>query len=186
MPQGSFNFSRFVRELGLKNVAEMPVRETIQPVINLDVGRGQYPIHTGATAVAGGMQTGGVATKTVFQLHSLDPGGLVLNWIMGSYLQVVMTCDEMLTGWVVGPIACPAQHFTSGLQSISTLNKGQSIIADSVIQPNFTLQTAVFVQGFAPLYVPRGNTVRIITAAINQTMFASFSWTGITATQAEE
>lgn len=187
MPQGSFNFSRLVRELGLKNVVEMPVRETIQPVLNLDVGEGTYPVHVGPMAISGGKEAGQAGEKTVFELHSLDPGGVVLNWItMVANTSSWVEMDGTVTAWSAsGPNPGTVLHLTNGPRSISTLTFGTDALVALDGDPRIALE-GIRAPEFGHLFIPRGQYFRIITGANAQSLYCCFCWCGIGASAADE
>lgn len=189
MPQGSLNWTRFVRTLGLKNIVEMPIRETIQPVIPLDVGRGQIPVHSGSLAWAGGKANAAVAEYSCFELVSLDPGGIVILWVQcQSNVTWAPAVSAVPVTWgIVGPTDLPPVQFTD-TPSISTMTSGTEAV------PAFSLTTSprmrgiseVYGGGFAPLHLPHGRRFTAYNTAANGTWYFTVGWCAITATEGGE
>lgn len=181
MPTGTYNISRLIRELGLKNVAEMPVRESVQPVMPLATMHGQVPVHVGGVAVWGGARTAVVGEFSTFQIQCLDPGGGILQWVkqVGTATLVwELTAASQI--WLTGPSTLQRQDFTNN-PSPSVAEIGTIAAAGAATLPEMGEQIPN--SNFAPLYVPRGSFVRFTQSASNVTLRMCFGWCGITATE---
>lgn len=186
MPAGSYNVSRLIRELGFKNVAEMPVRESIQPVIPLGSMAGQVPVHVGSVAVFGGQTTAVAGQRSSFQLQCLDPGGGILMGLSEVTTNIFMLA-RLATAplvWATGPTTLPPQQFNNEIPTASVAELGN-------IAATFGLQAPPLfsnwpVPTFAPLFVPRGTFVQAQTEGTNVAARCLFLWCGITATEGGE
>jgi len=81
MGTGSFNISRLIAELGLKNVPDMAIVERIQPVVNVGDLAGQTPPHVPPSAIFGETAPGAVAQRAFLEIQCLSPGGAFVDWI---------------------------------------------------------------------------------------------------------
>ncbi len=180
MPQSSFNISRLISRLGLKNIIEMPVRGDIQATIPLTTMYGQVPVHVAGSALAGGVGPSAVGEYTAFELQCLDAGGLVLNWTYSDIMAIRISETPLV--WLSGPTNLPLQHFSSE-PSASLCRMGTMAAISWNVYPPVTLNCSV--SDFAPLYVPRGSFVQMWTGTANQSRRVTFCITGISATEAE-
>lgn len=83
MPEGTFNVSRLIAELGLQNLTgqELRVLQTIQPVLNVgDIGDNSPP-HVSPAAMFGGLAIGSGGNVGSVQLQCLAPGGGFIEWL---------------------------------------------------------------------------------------------------------
>lgn len=182
MPQGSFNISRLLRELGLKNIIEMPVSETIQPVLPLASMLGEVPVHVAGAAIFGGSQAQVAAEWGVLELQCLDPGGAVLLFILQAAfnLQVRIEMDTTPTTWLTGPTALPPLNFTAN-PTLSVANKGTRVAGPSSIIPEFGIGFPA--QDFGAFLIPRGSFLRLASTTANQVLAGSIAICGIAATE---
>lgn len=187
MPQGNFNVSRLLRRLGHKNQLEMPVLETIQATIPLASMAGQVPVHVGGVTIGGGNSSSAIAEYSGFQLHSLDPGGLVVQWIHNdANISFYMGLSDTATTWLSGAGICVPLNFTNN-PSVSVLEFGNAASPVSSLAPQFKGQGLLVPSGdFAPLYVPRGSYLTMLSKSSNTSVRMSFCWCGIMATEAGE
>lgn len=182
MPTGTYNISRLLRELGLKNVAEMPLRESIQPVIPLASMAGQVPVHVGSVALSGGVASAAAAQRSAFQLQILDPGGAVLQWVhdLSDNVSGIFTSETPLV-WSTGPTLTRVVQFNNGVPSPSIMNMGA--VAGGALLTDPEIGELMPVAQFAPLYIPRGHYLQIIDTATNDEFRLTVCWCGITATE---
>jgi hypothetical protein len=187
MPQGTFNFNRLTRALGLKNIIEMPISPVIQPVIPLDVAKGQVPAHVGSVAMSGGVVGPQVGEQSAIELLSLDPGGIVIQWFsQTSGIAVGIVLEEAATVWgTLGPTPATILQFNNDNPTVSLLTLGTTLAVAPPTNP-FVIQDGIRFADYAPLYVPRGFRLKIITSIANTLMLASIVWCGITASEGVE
>lgn len=186
MPQGSFNVSRLLEELGLKNIIEMPVRTEIQPTLNLNSMAGQVPVHNGGCALFGAVQSAVAGEASALSVSSLDPGGCVLNWAFLPNTPFYVQIIEGPPTWLTGPTECTAQNFTVDPID-SRVWRGTVAAFTSTILPFFSGPITLPNTHFAPLLIPKGFTLNFIVAAANLAYSGlSVCLTGIKATQSEE
>ena len=183
MPEGSYNVSQLLRELGVKNVTEMPVLQDIVPVIPLSTMRNVVPLHQGPVALFGGNLTSVLAEFCTLEIVSLDPGGCIIQWFRDASLVIYEI--ERLAAPVVwaasGPLVVPAQNFgTTDLMSV--VNRGTI----AAISPGLPAMTAGFDAIQAPLFLPRGARARITNVVPNSPFSSNLCLAGVMASQAEE
>lgn len=182
MPANSYNISRLIAELGLKNVTELPLAERIQPVISLDSMRGQVPLHQGPVGLFGGLTATSLLEYSLFELISLDPGGLVICFMYHSLLSGFISVRTDVLAWgAFGPTPHPAQQF-GNTPVASLVNSGTTLVVPSVDEPIIGQLEA---GSYAPLYVPRGSRAVFQTLSINTAFNFGIQVMGITATQPE-
>lgn len=187
MPTGSYNVSRLLEELGLKNVLEMPVRPEIQPVIQLDSMAGQVPAHVGSVALIGG-QTGAQAGElSIMDLNVLDPGGGILMFVnrrtLNTFYEIRLSTVPTAFA-TVGPTRLTNLNFTNGPPTPSFADVGSTLEAATGITFQFG-DSGFGWSGYAPLYVPRGTHLKISTLGVTQELRIGLGWCGITATESE-
>lgn len=182
MGTGTYNVSRFLRELGLKNVAEMPVRETVQPVLPLGSMYGQVPVHVASVCMWGGIGIPVGGTFTRYEITCLDPGGGILQavWQVAPVLSFEIQLTTTPVGWDVGPTLLAPVHFTNE-PTPSIANIGNTAAGVGIDHPRFDFEVGR--SAFAPLFVPRGSQVQIVSEALNVGARVNFLWCGITATE---
>jgi len=81
MPEGAFNVVEFARQMGLKNVREMPIIERIQPVISVGDMEGLTPAQAPPSGVVGKNELGVPTRFGALSIKSLAPGGTRILWI---------------------------------------------------------------------------------------------------------
>lgn len=187
MPQGSYNVSRLLAELGLKNVIDMPVSQSIQPTIPLASMLGQVPYHSAPMALFGGDVVGAAAPQhSAIELVSLDPGGGLLLYFYQSpgaappRLRIEITDPAFPMAWTVGPVNHPAQNFGDE-DVLTTVASGTTLNAAPAVAPTIL----ELLPASAPaLWVPRGKRVRVINAVSGGFGIGfALAWMGIAATQ---
>lgn len=186
MPTNSFNVSRLLEELGEKNIIEMPVSKTIQPVIALDTMRGQVPLHQSPIALFGGFVAATLGETSAFEITSLDPGGVNLIWFnnseaVGGPVNVnVNTTGTPLAFLAVGPTVHPPTNF--GVDAIlSTVLSGTAAAITNVTARVLQINPGTY----APLHIPRGQRCIFRTAVFNQNLSWGICLQAINATEAD-
>jgi hypothetical protein len=186
MPQGAFNVSRLLRELGLKNIIEMPVRTEIQPTINLDSMAGQIPVHVGGVAIMGGKAQANALEASAFKLTCRDPGGGILMSIQrgaSSILRMDLFDGASQTAWgAAGPVPMKVLNFTNN-PTRSILESGSWAVtagADAIEIAQF-----VGAPDYAPLYIPPGGVLELSGNVVNSSRTLTLLYCGITATEAD-
>jgi hypothetical protein len=184
MPQGSYNVSRLLQELGLKNVVEMPIADNIQTVLPLPTMAGHVPQHNGRVALFGGVQGGVVGEFSLFDIHCLDPGGgIVLGAASDLAPKDVILRPTPPTWGGVGPVAVPASDYTND-PTVSVCTKGSQVAAVGFTAPR--MYQSIQPSPLAQLYVPRGQHFRILSTTVNAQVSLHIQWIGIGATESEE
>jgi len=185
MPQGSFNVSRLLRRAGLKNVVEMPVLETIQPVMPLGTMYGQVPVHVPPMSMIGGLPGPTVGEESVIDIHSLDPGGLIVQSFR-EFTANVITVTIRAAPFVFitqGPILLVHQVMSNEGAPLSTVNIGTGTGLTGQL-PNF-LEIGPG-QGFAPIFIPRGQHMILSMETANLLLRHSMVLIGLPATEGGE
>lgn len=188
MPQGSFNVSRLLRAVGLKNVIEMPVTQTVQPTIPLMTMAGQVPVHTAPQAFGGGVFLGSVGEASVCEIVSLDPGGVIVQTLDtgGGSVIVVPTLQDAPFVWgLAGPIALPLEQTQPLTPVVSLMNLGSGGGAPASTLPRFAGRDP-FPNVSPGFYLPKGRRLILSTLSLNALLPISVILLGIQATEAEE
>lgn len=188
MPVGSFNVSALLRQLGHKNVIQMPVRDDIQATMPLASMAGQVPVHVGGCAVFGCFQTAIAAEGGALEVVCLDPGGGILQWIESSSGPFRLTIGTAPAVWLTGPTPAVPQHFTNDPTATTAQFGTVAILAFPTDIPYFIGGGAGGVpnSAFAPMYVPRGSRVLVQASAVNAIFAGNVGWCGIQATEGGE
>lgn len=183
MPQGSYNITRLLREWGLKNVVEMPLRETVQPTLNLDAMKGQYPVHVGGVAMFGGFVAAVGGEHAGMEIQCLDPGGGILMGVdSAGTLTLELELSPTPVVWATGPTAQPAQQFNNNA-TVSLSLQGNRVAGPSLVIPRINSQQIA--SSFAPLYVPRGAFLQLFSDTANSARGFAVAWCGILATESD-
>lgn len=181
MPTQSFNVSRLLTALGKKNIIEMPVADTIQPTLPLGSMYGQVPVHMGSVAVAGSIVSAVVGENSSFELQCLDPGGLIIQWIIrGESTSLSFQVSDTALVWLTGGAAVVNQDFTRE-PSRSVMRSGN--IAGIAVSNIPQLGEYIPEARFAGLYLPRGRFFQMTTGTNNSQRKATICWCGITASE---
>jgi len=161
VPQGTFNVSALIAELGLQNVTgdEMRVLQSIQPVLAVGDISGNTPPHVPPAAAFGALVLGGGATFGTMQLQSLAPGGCFMDWFTfqsaATSLNVTVREGNVAPGMAV--VAPAAQLSRDPVVSIAT-NGAQAagVGAPAILVNNTTVR-----HDFSPhpWFIPRGFSV---------------------------
>jgi len=184
MPQGSFNISRLINELGLKNVIGMPVSERLQVVLPLDTMQGQVPLHQGPVAMFGGQLPGVVGEFTTWEVQSLDPGGCIVEQVIQDAAIVTtyeLTAPATPTAFDTGPAFLPPVQF-GATPLLSTVRFGQTIAGVGATGPRF--QSLLQLRPAARLFIPRGEVRVFKSFAANTAITLAVTLSGITASEA--
>lgn len=184
MAEQSFNFQELVRQLGLKNVDELPVIRALTPVINVgdaaDITSAMLP----RAAFAGGQVGAVAAERASLQIRSLGSGGIVvLEWRIGAATQVDFRIDRDGTDpLAVDPIVGGLEennNFGFG-DAQATVNIGTSTVAvpnGAVLRPvggdALRLGTADLRQ---EMFIPPGGLLTIQNSTVNVTGYFYIAW----------
>ena len=176
MPQGAFNVSRLIAELGLQQIRgdEMRVLESIQPTMQVGDLSDVTPPHVAPSAIFGSVLIGGVGTAGGVQFHSLAPGGSFVEWI---------TFDSTATNATFGiqtvdpafPTLLPPGGQTSR-DPVQTIVRTGAVgflpgIAGS---PVISSTAAILSFSNRPVFVPRGTFFVIQNAMTGAPAFSFF------------
>lgn len=182
MPTGNYNVSRLLAELGHKNQIEMPVSKTIQVTMPLDSMVGQVPVHVAGMTVAGGWVGAQAGEYPTIELQALDPGGAVLMFTQqNTATDVSWQVVPGPTTWLTGPGVMTNLDFTNS-PSVSVVRNGTSAAVVNTFLPRFQKGWFNF-GGFAPLLIPRGQTLRIVGNTANVSTYYVIGFCGIAATE---
>jgi len=184
MPQGTFNVSRLIAELGLQQIKgdEMRVLETIQPVMNVGALSDVTPPHVAPSAMFGGFAASGPGVAGTVQLQCLAAGGGFIEWltIQSTTTAVsIRVLDTPITGMTpfanAGRLSRDPVVSIAAVASIAALG-GSSILLDE--STNFF--------SFQPrsLFVPRGSSfVMQGSAGAGILFFFGFGWREVPASE---
>ena len=183
MPTSSYNVTRLLAELGLKNIIEMPVSSTIQPTLSLDSMAGQVPLHQSAVSMFGGDAPSVVGEHAGIQIKSLDPGGVVLEWF--EQTNPVAMIMQMMSGtpiaWDTGPTLLPSQTFGEAPVQ-STVEFGYTI---GIPPSNTPRVLGILRPRWGKLLIPRGSFFVIRNIAANFPISFGLQLTAVAATESE-
>lgn len=188
MPTGSYNISRLIDELGLKNVSGLEVVERIQPTLALNSMAGQLPVHVAGSAIFGAAIGPFIAEHGGLQIQSLDPGGFVVQFVQSTTVQTFVLEVKQVPAvfGAIGPIACAAEQMNSGPPTLSTCNVGTVALGPPTTAPVFAAGVSMPGGKFAPFLVPRGQFLMLTTRAQNVSALYAVGITGIAATESGE
>jgi len=181
MPQGSYNVSALLRALGLKNVIEMPVSQTIQPVLPLESMAGQLPVQNGPTGLFGGNVAAVVGENGAIEVVSLDPGGcIILRFESTSVRVYIVHVQQTAFPFLTGPVTHVPQVLSRDTP-LTQVFSGNGIDTDSFINPRITGLGSG--SNFGPVFLPRGSRMTIVDAGTNVANSWNILILGIAATE---
>jgi hypothetical protein len=184
VPTGSYNVTRLLAELGLKNVIEMPVAPTIQPTIPLDTLRGNVPLLQRSVAVYGGTVAAVALEFSAIRVVSLDPGGVSLEWFAqpsGLPLTFTLRVDPLVTGVLNNAVAHPPQIFGND-PVISTVTSGSLVGAPIAALP---IIIDIPISAHGRLHLPRGFQLTLEDDVVNSNSVFGLCLSTFGATEAE-
>lgn len=171
----SFNVTEALKQLGLKDVTELPILRGIQPTISLGDGGALVSPLTPPIAWAGGTAVGNtVDTYPALVVQSLGPGGCFcrstgvcstangqVRWRIGAASLAVTTTA-----------ACPLSQMgpTDVLSVVSRITTVDTIAVD---QPNVAALASTAVHIPDLVFIPRGMVLEVWVQSL--TAVASFS-----------
>ena len=183
MPQQGFNFQELVRQLGLKNVDELPVVHALTPVINVGDGSGLTSPLLPPSAFAGGVQAVVAGERASLQLLSLGVGGIILlEFRVGGATQTAFQLNlagagnPLAADTIVGGGATNNDiGFTPALSRVVI---GTSTVSlDTVPRRAASLFTGLSSGEWAhPMFLPHGSLFTIQNSTIAQVGYFSIIW----------
>ncbi len=174
MGLGSFNVIAWAQEMGLVSLREAEIIERIQPVMSLGDFSDLVPQHEPPSGFAGGTAGAVVGQRSMIELQSLGPGGAVVKATFGLSVQTL----EMQIGAPLLAGAGTIAGQTSDDAPLSILRVGASAVAGDVSA--LTVQILFDV----PIFVPRGQALRVFPAADNVSFSGTFWYRDVPAAEA--
>jgi len=175
MPEGAFNIIEFARQMGLKNVREMPIVERIQPVISVGDMEGLTPAQQAPSGVVGKIEPAVAARFGSVSIKSIAPGGMRILWCSGSGIEWHFRIIAGNQGFFGGLVPnSPAFSVASQVAPEALVNSGTTGAMSSGDNPCFSSIPSPIQFGDPPtgLYVPRGFDFEMYTSVANVT----FCW----------
>lgn len=181
MAQQNFNFQRLAEQLGLKNVADLPVVEAITPTVVIGDGSQITAPLLPASAVGGDARGVGVGEHAVLQLRSLGAGGVfVEQFRVGGQTQTDWRVDR---AGVADPLAAdpltPAQDvvpFQTGFgETLSNLRIGNTTVNIQTNVPSFfnALSSGDYT---GSIFLEKGGLLTLSAATTNTVGYFFIQW----------
>lgn len=162
MAEGQFNIVEFANRIGLKNIRDMPVAESLMPVIVTGDLSGLVPAFRAPGAIVGASSVaGGVGNFRVYELQSLGLGGCLVDYwnLNGGFRFVISIGPPVLSG-----AALPNQ-VSSNVAPLSVMRQGVTAVAPGIDLPTITSNDLQSLD--MPWYIPRGSVLRFTCNAAN-------------------
>jgi len=170
---GAFNVTALIKELGLQTISgdTMRVLETIQPTIPVGDLSDVTPPHVQASGFFGEQMTGGGGLFGTCEIQCLGAGGLFIDWVSctGSQSCAIRIQDATIAGGL--PVVTPAGR-TSRDPLVSIVRLGQTGNGSG---SRLVLSVNVILNGWVPLFVPRGKFFLMQTLVADVGTFMNFS-----------
>lgn len=173
MPQGAFNVSRLIAELGLKPVDRNVLRvlESIQPTMVVGDLSDVTPPHVAPSAFFGGLLIGGVGTSGALQIQSLAQGGSFVEWLTFDSANTTATFSIQTTDPGLPTILA---GFQASRDPIVGIARRGDIAVVTVDAPVISQDAAIISFAPRPIFVPRGQFFLIQLGGTTATSNALF------------
>jgi hypothetical protein len=172
----------------MKNIVEMPVQTSIQPVIALETMRGQVPLYQAPVAMFGGLIAAFLAEFGTLDVASLDPGGCIVKFFQqGISVGQPVTMSIITTGTPVvfagvGPTLLAPQTFGE-TPPLTTVTTGTVIGAPPTFTPTILDMTGAW--DSTALWLPKGARMVMTALIANQSIRFGIAIQAIEASQTE-
>lgn len=181
MAQQNFNFQELARQLGLKNVSELPIVEAITPTIVIGAAEQIGPPLLPASAFTGAAQSAGGGRFATIQLRVLASGGaFVTGFHSGGTIQSFFRVDRDGVDPVAGdPVVTAVAKFETGFgTTLSAVVRGAStipVLTGPVIFNAVSMGNLQMVSS-EPFFVPSGGLFTLQSATVATTGYFSIHW----------
>ncbi len=184
MPEGSLNIGRLVQQLGLKNVRELPVEPSIQPVIIAAQASDLVAPLTPPQAWSGREQAAVVGEHGAMQLLVLNAGGAWVDVWFGRFrgageldFRIRIDPGDPLT---VDPLTPgTGQIFNTGPIDVSSaFSSGTTSVASSGFIPSFYggAANSAAHPGLKDVFVPTGFRLTVQCDVQNEGVLYAIFW----------
>lgn len=174
MGEGQFNIADFIRRIGLKNIREMPVIESVQPVSVVGDQSGLTPRYEAPSGYFGGNVGPVAGQRAIMELTSLGLGGCVVKAF------VVQSIANIITqiGDPVIATAATLAGLTSNETPLSLGRLGNAVAPGGVNA--FLRPDQVYPIEF---YLPRGQAFRLLPDTDNVSIFGTVWFADVPASE---
>jgi len=179
MPEGSLNIGELARQAGLKNVRDLPVIQSIQPVITGPDASGIMPPLLPPEMWVGGAEGIEALERPAFQIRSLGPGGCFIDEmhlhligdLNGARFQIALDGVDPLLAPLAG-LALVPQNFGVGTVR-TTVIMGVTLTVPLANLPSIGPPVANGEYAYWPLkpfFLPRGSLFTLQGRDVNTHM----------------
>ena len=179
MPQGSFNISQWIRQLGLKNVTEMPVLERLTPVVQAGNLEGWTPRHEPPTRMATIDLNAVAGQVAAFELQSTALGGSLVV-LLRDFISVLWNVRAASTLFPAGGALSPLTELSNeaGVAVVRQVNR----VATLASPPDAVYAFDAW-RAHPAIYVPRGQFFAVESLFVNVILLASMIWVDFPASE---
>jgi len=181
--QQNFNFQELARQLGLKNISELPIVEAIQPTIVIGAADEIGPPMLPASAWAGGTQSLAAGERAYLQLDVSGSGGAFVEFFSsGGATQVEFRVDRdgvdpLTADQLPLPSSILPKYETGFGTTVSQARMGTSTVALNAFSvPTFFTAINFGAWGGPGFFIPSGGIFTLNNAAVATVGYFVIRW----------
>jgi len=176
MPQGTFNVSQLIAELGLQNIGQgeiLRVLDSIQPTMSVGSLEDTTPPHVPPSALFGAFEATAPGLFSTVQIQCLAPGGAYVDWVVSQSTTPIEMRVVTVDPGATTLLAVAGQTSRDAIVSIARHDAIAAIATPFV----FIEDDSMFMQfGKHPIFVPRGSFFTISSFLANLTFSWGLAW----------